>query len=112
MRSDLADEQTLDHAGRDHVVAIVARILDLAFGFLYTLLIIRLALVFFGASQGAGFFQMIRNATEPFYRPFEGLFASSLIAGHVLEWPLLVAMLVYSLLHGGIRSLLRLLVRA
>ena len=72
---------------------------------------LRLALVFFGARQGAGF-NKFRNATEPFYVPFKGLFASSLVLGHVVEWSLLVAMLAYAVLHAGIRGLLRLLVRA
>jgi uncharacterized protein YggT (Ycf19 family) len=112
MASDLIQEHTVDHDRRDNAVAIVARVINLAFSLLYTLLIIRLALVFFGASQGAGFFQMIRSATDPFYLPFRGLFASSLISGHPLEWSLVVAMLAYALLHGIIRGLLRLLVRA
>jgi uncharacterized protein YggT (Ycf19 family) len=112
MRSEIIHEHTFDHDHRDHAVGIVARLLDLAFGLLYTLLAIRLALVFFEARRGAGFFQMIRNATEPFYMPFKGLFAPTMFSGHPIEWSLIVAMLGYGLLHGGIRGLLRLITRA
>jgi uncharacterized protein YggT (Ycf19 family) len=93
------------------IVGVVARILDLAFGLLYTLLLIRFALVFFGARQGASFYQLIHDLTEPFYRFFEGLFATTHFAGFVVEWPLLVAIVAYGLVHGGIRALLGLLDR-
>ena len=93
------------------MVALVARVVDLAFGLLYTLLLIRFVLVFFAARPGAPFYQLVQNATEPFYRPFEGLFATTTFDGWRVEWPLLVALVVYALIHGAIRGLLSILAR-
>jgi uncharacterized protein YggT (Ycf19 family) len=92
-------------------VGLLERVLDLAFGLLYTLLLVRLVLVFFGARSGTGFYQLIHDATQPFYRPFEGIFATTTFNGWHLEWPILVAMLAYALLHGIIRAVLSLLSR-
>jgi len=103
--------RTYDDRPHRRIVSVLARVLDLAFGLLYTLLLIRFALVFFGARHGASFFQLIHDVTEPFYRFFEGLFASTSFAGFVIEWSLLVAIVAYALLHGGIRALLLLLDR-
>ena len=72
---------------------------------------VRLVLVFFGARSGTGFYQLIHDATQPFYRPFEGIFATTTFNGWHLEWPILVAMLAYALLHGIIRAVLSLLTR-
>jgi hypothetical protein len=99
-----------DHRGS--AVALISRVLDLAFGALYTLLLIRFALVFFAARSGAGFYQFIHNTTQVFYRPFEGLIATSFAVGGRVEWSLLVAILAYAVLHAGIRGVLHLITRA
>ncbi len=104
---------------RDHIeerphrplVGLLARVLDLAFGLLYTLLLVRFALVFFAARPEAPFFRLIHDATEPFYRPFEGLFATTTWSAWRIEWPLLVAIVAYALLHGLIRGVISLLDR-
>jgi uncharacterized protein YggT (Ycf19 family) len=93
------------------VLGVLARVLDLAFGLLYTLLLVRFALVFFGARQGAGFHQLIHDATQPFYHPFQGLFATSTFGDWRVEWPLLVALIAYGLLHGVIRGVMSLVDR-
>ena len=111
MATEVIREETYEERPHRRIVGVVARVLDLAFGLLYTLLLIRFALVFFGARQGASFFQLIHDLTEPFYRFFEGLFASTNFGGFVIEWPLLVAIVAYALLHGGIRAVLSLLDR-
>jgi uncharacterized protein YggT (Ycf19 family) len=94
------------------IVGVLARVIDLAFGLLEALLLIRFALVFFAARQGAGFYQLIHDATQPFYRPFEGLFSTSTFAGFQLEWPLLVALVAYVLLHAAIRGVISFASRA
>jgi hypothetical protein len=98
-------------AGRVSVLARVSRVIDYLFGLLYALLLIRFVLVFFGARTGAGFFQIIRALTDVFYAPFQGLFPTTSIETGHFEWPLLVAVLGYMVLHAGIRGLLRLLAR-
>lgn len=90
------------------ILGVLGRLLDLAFGILYALLLIRFALVFFGARPGAGFSLLIHDWTEPFYRPFEGLFATGTFAGFHIEWSLLVAMVAYGLLHTLIRGVMSL----
>src|ERR1700723_345243 len=111
MRSELIDtdlpvRDPRRAAGRISVLARVSRVIDYLFGLLYALLLIRFALEFFGARTGAGFFQIIRGLTDVFYAPFKGLFPSTPIETGHFEWPLLVAVLGYMVLHAGIRGLL------
>ncbi len=96
---------------RNIVVARIARILDYLFGVLYSLLLVRLALEFLNARPSAGFVQIIRGMTDPFYAPFKGIVASNSIEGAHVVWPLVVAVLGYMLLHAAIRGVLRLVVR-
>jgi hypothetical protein len=107
----IREEHALDDRPHRDLIGVVERVLDLLFGLLYTLLFVRFALVFFGARPGAAFYQLIQSATEPFYRPFEGLFATSSFGGWRIEWPILVAMIAYALLHWAIRGVLRLVAR-
>jgi uncharacterized protein YggT (Ycf19 family) len=93
------------------VVDRVARVLDFAFGLLYSLLLIRLVLDFFGARQGAGFVQFIHQLTEVFYAPFRGIFSTEYAFGGHIVWPLVVAIVAYMLLHAVIRALLRVVLR-
>jgi uncharacterized protein YggT (Ycf19 family) len=107
---------TLDrtsHASRE-VYRVITGIIDFAFGLLYGLLCIRLLLDFFGARREAGFVQFIRSCTEFFYAPFRGMFASEALinGGHVIVWSLVVALLVYMVLHAAIRGLLSLIATA
>ena len=96
---------------RDAILARAGRIIDYLFGVLYSLLLVRFALEFFGARTQAGFFQIIRALTDVFYFPFRGIFATTTIdTGHFV-WPLIVAVLGYMLLHAGIRGLMHLLSR-
>lgn len=98
-------------ARRRLVVDRVARVLDYAFGILYSLLLVRLVLVFFKARSTSGFFEFIRALTAPFYAPFDRIVAGSSVDGAPLAWPIVVAVLAYVLLHAGLRGLLRLVAR-
>ena len=106
------DYFTWGESPRARFVFTVERILDFAFSLLYSLLGIRLLLDFFNASKGAGFYGLVRDLTQPFYHPFEGLFRSTLIDGHPIVWTLVAAIVAYMFLHGIIRGLLRLVTRA
>jgi uncharacterized protein YggT (Ycf19 family) len=106
------DLDTDRRPARFDLVRGVARVVDFAFGLLYTLLVLRFALDFLGARPEAGFVQMLRRATDVFYAPFRGIFpAQDELGGHVV-WSLLVALVAYVVLHGILRGLLRLLPRA
>lgn len=111
MATEVIRHEHYDSRPQRRLIRPLARLFDLAFGLLYTLLVIRLLLVFFAARPEAPFYRLIHGATEPFYRPFEGLFGTTTWNGWHLEWPLLVALGVYVLLHGAIRGVLSVLAR-
>lgn len=97
---------------RRNIVALrIARVLDYLFGVLYALLLVRLALEFLNARPSAGFVQLVRGVTDPFFAPFKGIVASSSAFGTHIVWPLVIAVLAYMLLHAAIRGVLRLVVR-
>jgi uncharacterized protein YggT (Ycf19 family) len=86
----------------------VSQFIDYLFWLLYSLLFIRLLLVFFHASASTGFVQFIDRITNPFYSPFRGIVASQEIeGGFTLAIPILVAIVVYALLHLAINKLMR-----
>jgi uncharacterized protein YggT (Ycf19 family) len=86
----------------------VSQFVDYLFWLLYSLLFIRLLLVFFHASAGTGFVRFIDDVTNPFYTPFRGIVASQEIeGGFTLAIPILVALVVYALLHLAINKLMR-----
>ena len=86
----------------------VSQFVDYLFWLLYTLLVIRFLLVFVHASSWTGFVRFIDSVTNPFYAPFRGIVASREIeGGFTLGIPILVALVVYGLLHLAINKLLR-----
>lgn len=94
---------------RAYVLDRVTLGVDYLFYLLYGLLGIRFVLGLLGASEGAGFVQFIQGITGPFYAPFSGIVASPSINGGVIEFPIVIALLAYILLHLAVRGLLRLL---
>jgi uncharacterized protein YggT (Ycf19 family) len=110
MRRTAVDEvvQTEREVGRSRFIARVSQIVDYLFFLVYGLLTIRLLLELFAARESAGFFQFIKNVTDPFYAPFRGLVPSPTTAeGFTLALPIVVAIVVYMLLHLAINGLLR-----
>jgi uncharacterized protein YggT (Ycf19 family) len=110
MRERAMDEsergaRTLGHA---RTAARGSQFLDYAFYVLYALLGIRLVLAAIGAQQGNGFVRFISTITDPFYAPFRGIVGSpSIDGGSTLVLPIVVAIVVYALLHLGINGILR-----
>ena len=108
MATEVVHEEHIEHhhfhGGARRLLSFVARVIDFLFGLLYALLLVRFALVFFAARPDVGFFQLIHQLTEPFYAPFEHLFATTQWGGFRLEWPLLVAIVVYGLLQATRRG--------
>jgi uncharacterized protein YggT (Ycf19 family) len=96
---------------RTIIVARTARILDYLFGLLYALFLVRLVLEFLSARPSAGFVQLIRGMTDPFYAPFKNIVSTNSIEGAHVVWPLVVAIIGYMLLHAAIRGVLRLVMR-
>lgn len=94
--------------GRARVAARGSQFLDYAFYVLYALLAIRLVLGLIAARSTNGFVQFIQAVTAPFYAPFQGIVPSTSIEeGYTFAWPIVIALVVYALLHAAINGLLR-----
>lgn len=91
-------------------MARVSQVVDYIFYLIYALLALRLLLSLLAARSSAGFVQFIRSVTNPLYAPFRGIVASPTAeGGYTLALPIVIALIVYVLLHLGINGLLRLI---
>ena len=110
MRHKAVDEvvETEREVERGRVAARVSQVVDYVFFLIYGLLTIRLLLELFAARESAGFYKFIASITGPFYAPFRGLVPSpSTPEGFTLALPIIIAIVVYMLLHLAINGLLR-----
>ncbi|HET6671328.1 MAG TPA: hypothetical protein VFH15_13960 [Pyrinomonadaceae bacterium] len=111
-RAKAVDEvvDTEHEVERSRGLARVSQIIDYIFFVLYALLGLRFLLALLAARSSAGFVQFIVSVTNPFYEPFRGIVASPQTQeGHTLLLPMVIAIIVYILLHLAINGLLRLL---
>jgi uncharacterized protein YggT (Ycf19 family) len=111
-RAKAVDEvvETEHEVERARGVARISQVVDYLFFVLYALLGLRFLLALLAARSSAGFVQFIVTVTDPFYQPFRGIVASPRTdAGHTLMMPLVIALIVYVLLHLGINGLLRMI---
>jgi uncharacterized protein YggT (Ycf19 family) len=111
-RSKAVDEvvKTEREVERARGAARVSQVIDYIFFVLYALLGLRFLLALLAARSSAGFVRFIVAITDPFYRPFRGIVASpSTDGGHTLVLPLVIAIIVYLLLHLAINGLLRII---
>src|SRR5688572_12420188 len=103
--------QTEREVERGRVVARISQVIDYLFFIVYGLLVIRLLLALFAARSDNGFVQFIRSISDPFYAPFKGIVASpSTPEGFTLAFPIVIALVVYLLLHLAVNGLLRMFV--
>lgn len=112
MRRNAVSEvvQTENEVSRGRVVARFSQFVDYFFFLIYGLLSIRLLLELFAARESAGFFQFIKSVTDPIYSPFRGLVPSpSTPEGFTLALPIIVAIVVYMLLHLAVNGFLRII---
>ncbi len=111
MRRSAIDETVQTDRKIEHArtAARGSQFLDYAFYMLYTLLGVRLVLALIAANPGNGFVRFISTITDPFYAPFRGIVDSPATgAGNTLVFPIVIAMVVYAILHVAINGLLRL----
>jgi len=111
-RSKAVDEvaQSEREVTRGRAAARVSQVIDYIFFVLYALLGLRFLLALLAARSSAGFVRFIVSVTDPFYRPFRGIVASPTTdGGHTLVLPLVIAIIVYVLLHLAINGLLRII---
>src|SRR6266498_225539 len=96
--------------GRARGAARISQVVDYIFYVIYALLGMRFLLALLAARSGAGFVRFIVAVTDPFYQPFRGIVSSpSTDSGHTLMMPLVIAIIVYILLHLAINGLLRII---
>ena len=96
---------------RGRFIARISQIIDYVFFLIYGLLAIRLLLELFAARESAGFVKFIKSATGFLYAPFQGIMSSpSTKEGFTLALPIIVAIVVYMLIHLAINGFLRLFV--
>lgn len=109
MREKAVNEviETEREVERSRVLARISQIIDYIFFIIYGLLTIRLLLELFAARESAGFVKFIKSATGLLYAPFQGIMASPSKDGFTLALPIIVAIIVYMLLHFAINGLLR-----
>lgn len=110
LREKAIDEvvETEKEVERGRFLARISQVVDYIFYVIYALLAIRLLLALFAARQGAGFVQFIYSITDPLYAPFRGIVPSpSIEGGFTLALPIIIAIVVYLLVHLGINGLLR-----
>ena len=111
-RAKAVDEvvETEREVARGRGAARVSQVIDYIFFVLYALLGLRFLLALLAANSSAGFVQFIVAVTNPFYEPFRGIVASPRTdGGHTLMMPLLIAIIVYVLLHLAINGVLRII---
>ena len=95
---------------RARTLARLSQVVDYVFYVVYGLLAIRLVLGLMAARSSAGFVQLIHAVTAPLYALFRGIVASPTTEeGFTLALPIVIAIVVYALLHAAIKSLLRLI---
>ncbi|MBA3241178.1 MAG: YggT family protein [Acidobacteria bacterium] len=101
--------ETEREVDRSRTLARVSQVVDYIFYVIYGLLAIRLILALLAARRTAGFTQFIYSITDPFYAPFRGIVAEPTAeGGYKLALSVVIAIIVYALLHLGINGLLRL----
>ena len=93
--------------GHARTAARSSQFIDYGFYVLYSLLAIRLVLALIAARSSNGFVQFIGAITGPFYAPFRGIVGSPSAGGSTLVVPIVIALVVYVLLHAGINGALR-----
>jgi len=111
-RSRAVDEvvDTDREVQRSRGLARISQIVDYIFYVIYAFLALRFVLALLAARSSAGFVQFIVTITNPLYAPFRGIVASPTAGdGHTLMVPLIIAIVVYALVHLGINGLLRLM---
>lgn len=96
---------------RERGLARLSQYVDYCFFVLYGLLVIRLSLALIAANSNAGFVQLIRTITDPFYGMFRGIVTSPVAEdGSTFALPIVIALIAYMMLHLAVKGFLRLVV--
>ncbi len=89
---------------------VVLSVVDYAFGALYVLIGVELVLELFAARDGNAIKQLLDDLTGPFLGPFRGLLPTYHFGNSEVVFSYLAALVLYALLHYGIRRVVQLVV--
>lgn len=112
MRAKAINEvvDTEQQVERGRFFARVSQVVDYIFFLIYGLLTIRLLLELFNARESAGFVQFIKSITNIFYAPFKNIVVDPTKDGFTLSLSIVIALVVYMILHLAINGFLRIFV--
>ncbi|MBI3250535.1 MAG: YggT family protein [Candidatus Andersenbacteria bacterium] len=77
-------------------------------GIIEVLLAFRFFLRLVGANPNSGFTDLIYTLSAPFALPFRGIVSATVLGSSVIEWPTIIAMLVYLVIAYGVVKLFQL----
>jgi hypothetical protein len=104
------EDISIDHVvERRALLDRVSQVIWFVAGVLETLIGLRIVFRLLEANTASGFVRFIYDATEPFVRPFQGMFTDPASDGAVLDSAAVVAMIIYALVTWGIVRLIWLL---
>lgn len=112
MRRDAVREvaQTDHEVDRARGAARTSQVIDYIFFLAYALLALRLALELMAARSSAPFVSFVNAITDPLMYPFSGIVPSpSAEGGYTLALPIVIALIVYAILHMAINRMLRMM---
>jgi|GEM_PF-915247 len=114
-RYDYTDEAVSENVTIDRVLARraaldrISNVIWFVVGMLEIAIGLRVAFRLLEANQGSGFVTFIYDVTEPFVRPFQGIFTDPASDGAVLDTAALTAMVIWAIVAWGIVRLMWLL---
>ncbi len=76
---------------------IIQTLINIVFGIIEALLLIRFVFKFLSVNSGASFVAWIYNTTAQLVAPFVGIIPNWKIVGFVIDFPTFIAIIIYSL---------------
>jgi uncharacterized protein YggT (Ycf19 family) len=95
-----------DRTGPQRLAAGISTLVNVVFGIVYAIIGLRIVLEALGAREGNRFKEFIDQLSAPLLGPFEGLLPSVYVGRYELALSFVFALLIYALVHYGIRRLI------
>ena len=92
--------------GRHRAVGALSAVVNFVFAIIYTVIGTRIILEVIGANEANRFKQFVDRVSAPFLSIFDGLLPNLRFESFVLPLSFVFALVVYALVHYGIRRLL------
>lgn len=114
-RYDYADDAVSENVSIDHVLARramldrISSVIWFVVGLVEVAIGLRIAFRLLEANASSGFVTFIYDVTEPFVRPFQGIFNDPASDGAVLDTAALMAMIIWALVAWAVVRLIWLL---